>query len=66
MISKRTFRSKLVVGVGALLTKKKMKCQACGEFNDAGNAKPYKGPRVQAARQEVRNLHGDARREGRR
>lgn len=34
----------MLVGVGALLTKKKFKCQACGEYNDAGNAKPYKGP----------------------
>jgi hypothetical protein len=44
LITKRTFRSKLLVGVGALLTKKKMKCQACGEYSDTGNAKPYKGP----------------------
>ena len=31
---KRTFRSKLAVGVGALLTKKKAKCLKCGKFND--------------------------------
>lgn len=42
---KRTFRSKLLVGVGALLTKKKLKCQSCGEFNDVGNAKPYQAPK---------------------
>lgn len=29
-----------MVGVGALATKKKLKCQACGEYNDVGNAKP--------------------------
>lgn len=33
-----------LVGVGALLTKKKLKCQTCGEFNDTGTAKPYDGP----------------------
>lgn len=33
-----------MVGVGALLTKKKLKCQVCGEYNDTGNAEPYEGP----------------------
>lgn len=42
---KRTFRSKMLVGVGALITKKKLKCNACGEYNQTGNAKPYKGPK---------------------
>lgn len=42
---KRTFRSKALVGVGALLTKKKLKCNACGEYNQTGHAKPYKGPK---------------------
>jgi hypothetical protein len=41
---KRTFRSKALVGVGALITKKKLKCQVCGEYNDTGNAKVYDGP----------------------
>ncbi len=41
---KRTMRSKVIVGVGALLTKKKLKCQICGEYNDAGNAQPFTGP----------------------
>lgn len=41
---KRTLRSKALVGVGALLTKKKLKCQVCGEYNDTGDAKPYNGP----------------------
>lgn len=41
---KRTLRSKLLVGVGTMLTKKKLKCRICGEYNDVGNAKPYKGP----------------------
>ncbi|MEQ1786544.1 MAG: DUF2510 domain-containing protein [Acidimicrobiales bacterium] len=44
LLEKRTFRSKALVGVGALLTKKKLKCQTCGEYNDTGNAKPYTGP----------------------
>ena len=44
LLAKRTFRSKVLVGVGALLTKKKLKCQTCGEFNDTGNAKPFDGP----------------------
>ncbi len=44
LLEKRTFRSKALVGVGALMTKKKLKCQTCGEYNDTGNAKPYSGP----------------------
>lgn len=42
--SKRTARAKVLTGFGALVTKKKLKCQACGEYNDTGNAKPYTGP----------------------
>jgi protocatechuate 3,4-dioxygenase beta subunit len=34
----------MLVGVGALLTKRKLKCQTCGEYNDTGNAQPFKGP----------------------
>jgi len=42
---KRTLRAK-VISVGlAPLTKKKMKCQVCGEYNDPGNADPYTGPK---------------------
>lgn len=44
LIEKRPFRSKGLIGVGALLTKKKLKCQTCGEYPDTGNAKPYTGP----------------------
>jgi DNA-directed RNA polymerase subunit RPC12/RpoP len=40
----RTLRSKVAFGVGALLTKKKLKCVICGEYNDTGSAKPYNGP----------------------
>lgn len=40
LLAKRTTRSKVAVGVGALATKKKLKCLACGEYNDTGNAKP--------------------------
>lgn len=36
--SKRTFRSKAVLGLAALATKKKLRCQACGEYNDVGSA----------------------------
>ena len=39
--SKRTFAAKAAIGVGALLTHKKLKCQTCGEYNDTGNAKPF-------------------------
>lgn len=54
---KRTFRSKtigVVVGVPtlglaggatALLTKKKLKCNACGEYSQTGRGRPYKGPK---------------------
>ena len=31
---KRTGRSKLGMGVGALMTKKKAKCLKCGKYND--------------------------------
>jgi len=31
---KRTVRSKMAVGVGALVTKKKAKCLQCGKYND--------------------------------
>jgi hypothetical protein len=44
LLAKRTFRSKMFIGVGALLTKKKLKCQTCGEYNDTGNAQPFAGP----------------------
>lgn len=53
---KRTVRSKVVGGTAVVMTgglaaaaaplatKKKLKCQACGEYNDVGSAKPYEGP----------------------
>lgn len=41
---KRTTRSKMIVGVGALVTKKKLKCQTCDGYNDTGNAEPFTGP----------------------
>jgi hypothetical protein len=34
----------MIVGVGTMVTKKKLKCLSCGEFNDVGNAKTYTGP----------------------
>lgn len=42
-IEKRTARAKMLVGIGALVTKKKLKCASCGEYNDSGNAKPMTG-----------------------
>lgn len=45
-------RSKVTFGVGALLTKKKMKCQRCGEYNDTGSGKPYEGPASRKYRKE--------------
>ncbi|MEO0494052.1 MAG: SHOCT domain-containing protein [Actinomycetota bacterium] len=52
LTSKRTFRSKAMVGVGALVTKKKLKCQRCGEYNDTGSGKPYEGPKARKYRKE--------------
>ena len=52
LTEKRTLRSKVMVGVGALLTKKKLKCQRCGEYNDTGNGKPYNGPKARKYRKE--------------
>jgi DNA-directed RNA polymerase subunit RPC12/RpoP len=49
---KRTTRSKVMVGVGALVTKKKLKCQVCGEYNDTGNAQPYDGPAARKYRKQ--------------
>ena len=51
--SKRTLRSKALVGVGALVTKKKLKCEVCGEYNDTGNAKRYDGPASRQVSQDV-------------
>jgi hypothetical protein len=39
--AKRTFRAKAALGVGALLTRKKLRCNACGDYNQTGHAKPY-------------------------
>lgn len=44
LLEKRTFRSKVLLGVGSLLAKKKLKCQTCDEYNDTGNARPFDGP----------------------
>jgi len=41
---RRTTRSKVLVGVGSLVTNKKLKCRTCGEYNLMGNAKPFTGP----------------------
>ncbi len=52
LTEKRTFRSKAMFGVGALVTKKKLKCQRCGEYNDTGSGKPYTGPDSRKYRKE--------------
>jgi len=67
LLEKRTFRSKLLIGVGAMLTKKKLKCQTCGEYNDTGNAKPYTGPESRKWRKQwdkIEQAKGAAVREG--
>jgi hypothetical protein len=51
-LEKRTLRSKAMIGVGALLTKKKLKCQTCGEYNDTGSAKPFVGPNSKKWREQ--------------
>ncbi len=48
-----------MVGVGALLTKKKLKCQRCGEYNDTGNGKPYQGPAKRKFRKEYEQEMAD-------
>lgn len=65
--SKRTLRSKMIgtvtVGVGTLLVKKKLKCEACGEYNDTGHAQPYKGPKSQKLGKKygtLVNMHSDS------
>jgi DNA-directed RNA polymerase subunit RPC12/RpoP len=52
LTAKRTLRSKALVGVGSLLTKKKLKCQRCGQYNDTGSGQPYNGPEGRKYRQE--------------
>ena len=44
LLAKRTARSKVAFGVGALASNKKLKCQSCGEYNDTGTAQPFTGP----------------------
>ena len=45
---RRTARAHVIgyvtVGVGALATQKKLRCQACGAYNKQGNAKPWREP----------------------
>jgi hypothetical protein len=55
----------MTVGVGALATKKKLKCQQCDEYNQVGNAKPYAGPEnkkylAQYQREQVAKLRASA------
>lgn len=58
---KRSLKSKAMFGVGALLTKKKLKCHACGQYNLTGRGKPYKGPaskRLGKKYGTLVNMHG--------
>ena len=41
---KRTFRAKATLGVGALVTAKKLQCQTCGRYNKTGRAVPFTTP----------------------
>jgi len=47
-----------MLGVGAMLTKKKLKCQTCGEYNDTGSAKPYDGPKSREWRKQWEKSEG--------
>lgn len=38
---KRTRRSKVMFGVGALATQKKKRCQDCGTYNTLGDPQPF-------------------------
>jgi hypothetical protein len=40
------------LGVGSLATKKKMKCQRCGKYNEPGNGRRYKGPKAHKYQKE--------------
>jgi hypothetical protein len=40
----RTTRSKVAFGLSAALSKAKLRCVRCGEYNDVGSATPYTGP----------------------
>jgi hypothetical protein len=40
LLEKRTFRSKMLLGPTAMLTKKKLKGQTCDEFNDWERTRP--------------------------
>ena len=72
--NKRTFRAKAIGGVAGVatlglagaaapaVTKKKLRCQACGEYNQIGNAKPYEDPVAATSSPRVRTdaPHQDA------
>ena len=64
---KRTFASKATLGVGALLTGKKAKCQRCNQYNNLGKreavARPAIGqiPRRVRSRTPQRNSPADPR-----
>lgn len=40
----RTARSKVGFGLSSLVTKPKLRCVRCNEYNDVGSARPYSGP----------------------
>lgn len=58
---KRTGTAKVVVGFGALLTRKKLRCHTCGAYNRSGNAKPWTGPRGRKYKKAAERLAEAAR-----
>lgn len=62
---RRTTRAHVIgwttVGVGALATRKKLRCKLCGAYNKQGNAQPYKPATTKPA--PVRDAQQDARRQ---
>lgn len=57
-LNKRTGRAHIIgyltATVGAFATKKKLKCQQCGEYNQVGDAKPFDGPADPKRRAEMK------------
>jgi hypothetical protein len=60
LLDRRTGRAHVTgwvtVGIGALATKKKLRCKACGKYNDTGSAKPYKGSALEVTANREKEL----------
>ncbi len=50
--TKRTGKSWLLLGVGAVLTNPKQRCNRCGQYNQVGAAQQYDGPASKKYRAE--------------